>query len=447
MNIITRFAPSPTGPMHVGNARCALLNFLYAKKHNGKFILRIDDTDEKRNIKEGIQIILDSLKWLKITPSETFRQSQRKNIYNKFAQKLIKEQKVYPCYETQEELKKIKEEYIKNNKPFLYDRKSMFLSEKEIKNYNSIGRKPYYRFFLKNQKIVWQDGIKGKLSFETKNISDPVVIKTDGSITYLLSSVIDDIEMNITDIIRGEDHTINTAIQILLLESLKHNSIRFSHLSLLKMHDKKISKRQGNCSIEDIKKDKIHYMSLCSFLTTIGSKKNVQPYKNLTSLINDFSLLNYSKSTTQYDIYQLYKLNSKILKELDYSEIIAEIKKFYPNINFSEDFWNNIKVNITKIEDIKHWHEIIYDYTQRNKNQKYKNLIQIAISCLPSEINKNTWLKWTNTISKQSGLEGKELYLPLRRIITESEKGPKMQDIIPMLSRKEILKRLSNTIS
>ena len=230
--VLTRFAPSPTGNLHIGNARSALLNWIFAKKNNGDFILRIDDTDIERSKDSYIELIKKDLQWLNLSWSKTFKQSERKKIYNKRIEELKNNGRLYPCFESQEELLLKRKSLLSSGKPPIYDRSSLKLSEKEKENYLAKGTKPHWRFFINEKKIYWNDLIRGEVSFESENLSDPILIREDGSLLYHLPSVIDDISENITHIIRGEDHISNTAFHIQIFEALKSNSPTFGHHSL-----------------------------------------------------------------------------------------------------------------------------------------------------------------------------------------------------------------------
>ena len=249
MSVITRFAPSPTGLLHIGNVRTALINWLYTKKNNGKFILRIDDTDEDRSKQEYIDAIFKDCEWLGLSFDITFKQSERKNRYKQVIDQLISDGRLYPCYETPEELELSRKMQLASSKPPIYNRAALKLTSQQISEYQKLGRKPCYRFLMNKNNIAWQDLVKGHISFHGDNISDPIILKENGNITYLLCSVIDDIDYNISTIIRGEDHVVNTAVQIQMIEALKGNIPSFGHLSLIKSQDSKISKRTGGFDI------------------------------------------------------------------------------------------------------------------------------------------------------------------------------------------------------
>ncbi|EER21845.1 glutamate--tRNA ligase, partial [Rickettsia endosymbiont of Ixodes scapularis] len=320
--VITRFAPSPTGMLHVGNIRVALLNWLYAKKHNGQFILRFDDTDLERSKQEYKDAIEEDLKFLNINWGQTFNQLSRLNRYDEIKNLLLNKKRLYACYETPEELELKHKFQLSKGLPPIYDRASLNLTEEQAKKYIEQGRKPHYRFLVNHEPISWHDMIKGEVKYDGKALSDPIVIRADGSMTYMLCSVIDDIDYDITHIIRGEDHVSNTAIQIQMFEALNKIPPVFGHLSLIINKDEKISKRVGGFEIATLRKEiGIEAMAIASFFSLLGSSAQILPYKSIDKLANQFEISSFSKSPTIYQPEDLERLNHKLLISLDFDEV------------------------------------------------------------------------------------------------------------------------------
>lgn len=439
MTIITRFAPSPTGNMHIGGVRTALINFLFAKKHNGKFILRIDDTDVNRNIEGVKEQILGDLEWVGISYDEQFSQLERKFLYAQKVEVLKNNNFIYPCYETQEELKLERERQLELKMPPIYNRKD--LSKEQILLYEAEVRKPHYRFYLgKDIIITLNDLIRGKISFDVKNLSDPIVIKEDGTVTYLLSSVIDDIENCVTHIIRGEDHIINTATQIQMFNAFNSVVPKFAHLSLITQGGKKISKREGGYLIQDLK-GKILPISVINFLVNIGTKNPFLIKDSLEEITKDFDLGNYSSSISNYEEENLLEINKTILSNLTIDELNKELNKCHTNCLVTKEFWDLVKSNVKTLEDVFFWHKIIYSDIEQFDNLD-KNYLKEALALLPGQINSQTWDEWTKGLSIKTGRKGKDLYMPLRLALTGSTQGPCMKNLLPILGRDKIVRRL-----
>ena len=442
MTVITRFAPSPTGFLHVGNLRTALITWLYAKSNNGKFLLRIDNTDTKRSKDVYIRAIKEDLKWIGIDWDICFQQSDRIAKYENAKNNLIKSGRLYACYETEEELALKKKSLLSRNLPPIYDRASLKLTDEQKIDLESKGIKPYWRFLLNNEDISWNDKVRGNLHFDPKNLSDPVLIRTDGSLTYSLASVVDDIDYGITDIIRGEDHISNSAIHIQLFKALSSEPPNFSHISLMTTKDKKLSKREGDFSIKELRKNGILPSTIATFFAKIGSSENIKIGKNIKNLINEFSFGKLSKSTVQYDYTELLTFNTKVIHSLSFDEI----KNYLKSLNLDdidEEFWLSIRPNINAFKDIEFWHKICKkDIHTEIVN---KELISLAKDLLPNtEFDSNTWNTWIDSIKKHTKLRGKELFMPIRLALTGKETGPELKDLLPLIGRNLVIRRLSD---
>lgn len=443
--IITRFAPSPTGMLHVGNIRAALLNWLYAKKHNGQFILRFDDTDLERSKQEYKDAIEEDLKFLNLNWDQTFNQLSRLSRYDEIKNLLLDKKRLYACYETPEELELKRKFQLSKGLPPIYDRASLNLTEEQTQKYIEQGRKPHYRFLVNHEPISWHDMIKGEVKYDGKALSDPIVIRADGSMTYMLCSVIDDIDYDITDIIRGEDHVSNTAIQIQMFEALNTTPPTFGHLSLIINKDEKISKRVGGFEIATLRKEiGIEAMAIASFFSLLGSSAQILPYKSMEKLANQFEISSFSKSPTIYHPEDLERLNHKLLISLDFDEVKDRLKEIDAEY-IDENFWLSVRPNLQKLRDVKDWWEICH----KTPNVKILNLdkeyLKQAAELLPQgEITKDSWSIWTKEITNITGKKGKELFLPLRLALTGRESGPEIAGVLPLIDREEIIKRLTS---
>ncbi|AFB26078.1 MULTISPECIES: glutamate--tRNA ligase [spotted fever group] len=443
--VITRFAPSPTGMLHVGNIRAALLNWLYAKKHNGQFILRFDDTDLERSKQEYKDAIEEDLKFLKINWDQTFNQISRLSRYDAIKNLLLDKKRLYACYETPEELELKRKFQLSKGLPPIYDRASLNLTEEQAKKYIEQGRKPHYRFLVNHEPISWHDMIKGEVKYDGKALSDPIVIRADGSMTYMLCSVIDDIDYDITHIIRGEDHVSNTAIQMQMFEALNTTPPTFGHLSLIINKDEKISKRVGGFEIATLRKEiGIEAMAIASFFSLLGSSAQILPYKSMEKLANQFEISSFSKSPTIYQPEDLERLNHKLLISLDFDTVKERLKEIDAEY-IDENFWLSVSPNLQKLRDVKDWWEICHQTPNVENLNLDKEYLKQAAELLPKgEITKDSWSIWTKEITNITGRKGKELFLPLRLALTARESGPEIASVLPLIDREEIIKRLTS---
>ncbi len=441
MTLKTRFAPSPTGLLHIGNARSAVINWAYTKNKGGEFILRIDDTDLKRSKKEYENKIKDNLSWLGLSWTKTFNQSQRKNIYDEKILLLKKSKKIYPCFESPEELSLKRKTQLLSGKPPIYDRASLKLTSDQIENLIKKGKIPHWRFKLEEEIIEWQDLIKGKVSFDSKNLSDPVIIREDGSLLYHLPSVVDDVEEKITDIIRGEDHITNTAFHIQLFKSLKAKIPRFGHHPFLT--DEKgesFGKRLGSLSIQRMHEDGFESLTLLNYLLSIGTSKNLSKEKNIDMLVNNFNINSLASSSPKFSINVLKLLNKDMLQSYDFSDV--KQKFFDLNIkDVNEGFWIFIKNNINFFSESLDWFNII------NSTKTYidnaNDYLNLAAELLPEgPFDETTWDTWIDLIKNKTGKKGKDLFMPIRLALTGREKGPELKYLLPLLTKEHILKKL-----
>ena len=437
-----RFAPSPTGYLHIGNFRTALINFLFAKNKNGHFMLRIDDTDDERSLKKYEDAIKEDLSWVGINWDSLEKQSSRLSYYDQALQKLLDKKRAYPCFETAEELSLKRKKQLSSGKPPIYDRSALNLSDSDIADFKAKGRSPHYRFLLDHKDVNWNDLVKGASQYNMSNLSDPVIIREDGRVIYTLASVVDDIDFEVTDILRGEDHMTNSAAQIQLFEALESSPPNLGHLSLLTdISGAGLSKRMGSISLRDLKDEGFQPMAISSLLSKVGTSDAVEIFRDINQIISDFDISKFGKSKPKFDKNELRGLNSKFFKMLDFSDISNQLKNF--NFKISSDFWELVKGNIENLEELELWWNIIYGNIERKSNDE--NFLNTALEILPEgNFDKNTWTNWTSILMKETGRKGKELYNPLRMCLTGQNKGPEMATLVFLMGKEKVLERLTN---
>ena len=438
--IITRFAPSPTGLLHVGNIRTALFNYLFSLKNSGKFILRIDDTDSERSTEEFSNQILNDLDWLGIKIDEIHKQSERLEIYKVYFQKLIDCNYVYKCYETAEELDTKRKRLVARRMPPVYDRSSLYLSDDEVKQYLDEGRKPYWRFKLSGKRTNFNDLIRGEVSVDTSAQSDPVIVREDGGFLYNLPSVIDDIEMGITNIIRGEDHVTNSGIQVEMFKCLEKEPPIFGHHPLLvDENGDPFSKRNSAASVKGLMEENYEPMAINSLNASIGTSLEINIFKSLNDIANEIDLNQIARAPARFSMNQLSRLNSDILSRLDIETVSERLKS--NDIIFDQKIWDVIKSNIRNINEYKEWYEIINGSIKvENLDQDFINLTESLLPLEPWD--DSTWGDWIALIKKSSDKKGKDLFLPLRRAITGLNDGPELKNIILLMGYDKMKTRL-----
>ena len=440
MTVITRFAPSPTGLLHLGNIRTALINWLYARTHNGKFILRIDDTDQERSKDEYISKIKYDLEWLGIDYDDTFNQSSRFERYREQFEKLKADGRIYPCYETPEELERKRKLQMASGGKQVYDRSSLSLTDEEKRAYEDDGRKPHWRFLLQTERLKWNDLLKGELDIDLTSLSDPVLFREDGVPLYTFSSAVDDIDYNITNVIRGDDHTSNTAVQIEIINAIDKNRITFAHHALLKASSgDKLSKRDNVISIDSFRKSNLEPLAILSLLATIGTSQSIELKDSVNQIISEFKLETISTSPGRIEIDVLNALNKKQVQKLNFDEVSERLKNIDEKID--EKFWNTIRSNLETVEGVKQWSDIVFD--SKSIEAEDKEYIKSAMELIPDDPwDENTWELWTSAIKEKTGRKGKELFLPLREAFTGMSHGPEMKLLIQLIGREKILERV-----
>jgi len=431
--MLTRFAPSPTGYLHIGNARTALICAIVARKNGGKFMLRIDDTDLERSKAEYEEAIKQDLEWLGLKWDSFARQSERLAQYEKVKQQLIDSGRLYPCFETQEELEIRRKMQLSRGLPPVYDRAALKLTKEQIEANIAAGKKPHYRFKMEHTDIVWEDGIRGTTKFNGAHISDPIVIRETGAYTYMLPSTVDDADFKVTHVVRGEDHVTNTATQIQMFEAMGVTIPNFMHLALIKGKEGKISKREGGFEIRSLREEGIEPMAILSFLARVGTSDPIEARADLDALIKEFEPSKFSRSMAIYDPLEIERLNAKIVHEMDYSHIKNRVQ-------VDEKFWNAVRLNLTKVEEVNVWWKICNE----DVGTAADDFTRQAATMLPPEPwDANTWNQWIEAVKAETGRKGKELFMPLRLALTGMEHGPELKDMLPLIGRERALKRLN----
>lgn len=432
--IKVRFAPSPTGFMHIGNTRTALFNWLLAKKLGGKFMLRIDDTDLLRSKAEYEDAIRDVLTWMGLTWSEEARQTARSDRYNEVTAKLISDGRIYACYETAEELEFMRKKLMNKGLPPIYDRGALSLTKEQIAKYVAEGRKPHYRFKLIDGDIIWNDMVRGECKYLAQNLSDPIIIREDGSFLYHLPSVIDDVDFGITHIVRGEDHVTNTASQVQMFEALGGKVPTFAHLPLLTGKEGKLSKRLGSLGVRELRAEGVEAMSISSFLAKLGTSEAIEPFYSLDDLAQSLDFAKIGRSQPKFDEEELKHFNTKLIHTLPYSAV-------KDRVNVDEQFWNAVKANLNIIDDVKSWAEICHQKV--NPIVEDKELTDMAAEILPAEPwNVETWNLWLNEVKTKTDKKGKDLFHPIRLALTAQPNGPELKILLPLIGREKAYKRL-----
>jgi glutamyl-tRNA synthetase len=441
MSVKVRFAPSPTGRLHVGNVRTALANWLFAKGQDGTFVLRIDDTDLERSTKEFEQGIKDDLTWLGMVWDETDKQSARFAHYEAAAEKLKAAGRLYPAYETQDELTHRRNMQRKLGKPPIYDRAALDLTPAEIAAYEAEGRRPHWRFKLDGRRVVWNDLVRGECDVDTASMSDPVLIREDGLFLYTLPSVVDDVEMKITHVIRGEDHVTNTGAQIEIFEALGAKAPQFAHMPLLvDASGSGLSKRdlEGKLAIGNLRDAGYEPLAVVSYLGRIGTSDTVEPMESNIALARTFAFDKMGRAPARFHEEDLDRLNAGVLHAMPYAA--AQPRLQATNVDLGEAFWNAVRANLGKFEDAAGWaavvrgpiHPVIEDQA----------FIATAARLLPQTLDENAWRAWGEAITAETGAKGRNLFMPLRLAITGLERSPDMAGLLPVIGRERIEKRL-----
>ncbi len=440
MSIRLRFAPSPTGRLHVGNVRTALLNWLFALRQDGQVLLRIDDTDLARSTKEFEQGIEDDLTWLGLKWGERANQSHRFEAYEKAAAKLKAAGLLYPCYETEDELDRRRKIAQATGKPPVYDRAALKLTDAERAKLESEGRKPHWRFKLSGQRRDWVDLVRGPQSIDTASLSDPVLIREDGAFLYTLPSVVDDVDFKITHIVRGEDHVTNSGVQIEIFEALGGDVPAFGHFPLLVGADGgALSKRLGSLSVGELAAEGYEPMAVLSHLAKIGTSDPVEARTQLGQLAEEFTFEKIGRAPARFDPEELKRVNASVLHQTEYAVVKERLAKL--GADRGEAFWNAIRANISLLPEVRQWAHIVDGPIEPFVPDAA--FASAAAEVLPKgAYDQTTWAAFTNAVKDKTGAKGKALFMPLRQALTGLDHGPEMAALFPLIGEEKARKRL-----
>lgn len=440
MTVITRFAPSPTGHLHVGNIRAALHNWLWARKSGGAFLLRLDDTDVERSRPEYADAIRADLRWLGLNWDSEARQSDRFALYEQKFEALKASGRVYPAYETSQELELRRKVLLGRGLPPVYDRAALSLTADQIAAHEAEGRRPHWRFRLDHdQPIVWTDLIRGDQRFDPKLLSDPVIRRADGSWLYMLPSVIDDIDMGVTHVLRGEDHVSNTATQIQMFAALGAPFPHFAHEALLTGSEGKLSKRLGSLGVAHFREIGLEPMAVLSLLARLGSSMAIEPVIDPPPLIETFDFAHFGRAPARFDEGELAALNQKIVHQLPYAAVADRLPA-----GMHERAWDAIRPNLETVSQVDDWWRIVTGPIDApdpaHEDRDFLVLAHAALS--ESAFDAGVWRTLTEKLKADTDRKGKTLFLPLRRALTGLDHGPDMGQLLPLIGRDEALKRL-----
>ncbi len=432
---ITRFAPSPTGWIHVGNLRTALMNYLIARKAGGEFILRIDDTDQNRSKEEYVDGIKRDLDWLGLHWDRVERQSLRLDRYAEAADRLREMGRFYEAFETPTELDLKRKKQLNMGKPPVYDRAALKLSEAEKDALRAERGSGAWRFKLIQDRIVWNDGILGDVSIDGASVSDPVLIRADGQILYTLASVVDDTEMGVTHVVRGSDHVTNTGTQIQIMQALGGTVPAFAHHSLLTgPQGEALSKRLGTLALKDLREQGIAPQALLSLMSRLGSSDPVELRTDMEELIAGFDISRFGSAPTKFDAEDLKPLTARYLQTMSVEDVADDIRALGVPDDQAPLFWSVTRENITTLHDLAGWWKMFTEGAEPVIDDEDKAFIAEAMALLPDgAFDENTWADWTAVVKEKTGRKGKGLFMPLRKALTGQAHGPDMSSVMPLL--------------
>lgn len=448
---IVRFAPSPTGAIHIGNARTALLNALYAARHHGDFILRFDDTDAERSREDYAAAIEVDLAWLGIAPDLTLRQSARGALYDAAAEKLREAGRLYPCYETAEELERKRRLQQARGRPPVYDRAALALTAQERAAFEAQGRRPHWRFLLDRTTVRWDDLIRGASHVDSASLSDPVLIRADGSYLYTLPSVVDDLDCKVTLVIRGEDHVANTAVQIELFEALAGAGAapRFAHHNLLTTASGEgLSKRSGALSIGRLREAGVEALAVAACAVQIGSSAPLHPVASFRQLVGEFDLALLSRAPARFDEADLEALSARTLHGFDFETVRDRLAAHDVVGARAEPFWLAVRGNLRTFLDVVEWWRVVDGEIAPPDQPEEADFLAAAAAALPPEpYDARSWSQWTQGLKESFGRKGRALFHPLRLALTGREDGPELAALLPLIGRVRASARLRGRVA
>ncbi len=455
MTVTVRFAPSPTGYIHIGNTRTALANWLYAQKNSGNFILRYDDTDVERSRDEYAKAIAVDLEWLGIRPDRVEYQSKRFDIYAKAVETLKQAGLLYACYETPDELERRRKLRLARRLPPVYGREALKLTDTEKAAFEAEGRKPHWRFLLPNfandpfaterTEVHWDDLVRGPQVVDLASMSDPVLLREDGTYLYTLPSVVDDIDMGVTHIIRGDDHVTNTGVQIAIFRALGAEPPAFGHHNLLTTTTGEgLSKRTGALSVGSLRESGYEPMAVASLAVLIGTSENVAAAPSMEALAEHFDLASITKSAAKFDPAELDTLNRSLLHEMSFESAKPRLEALGISGEKTEAFWLAVRGNLDRFNDAQHWWQVVSGDLPEvaELSDEDRAFVQEAFTLLPDgPWDRDTWKQWVDAAKVKSGRKGKGLFMPLRLVLTGQAHGPELADLLVLMGPEKVQSR------
>ena len=444
MHVVTRFAPSPTGQLHVGNIRTALHNWLWARTNGGQFILRLDDTDRERSSDEHAQAIREDLAWLGLAPDAEYRQSERFDRYEAALETLHAAGRAYPAYETAQELDLKRKIQLSRGKPPVYDRAALALTPEDRARLEAEGRRPHWRFKLDHDvPIHWFDGIRGEQDLDPALLSDPVIRREDGSWLYMLPSVVDDIDMGVTHVVRGEDHVTNTGLQLQMFQAVGAEVPAFAHAALLVGSEGKLSKRLGSLGVEAMREEGIEAIALLAKLARIGTSQPVEPVTGPEPLIESFHFECFGRAPARFDMDELRALNARIVHQLGYESVADRLPS-----GMTAEAWEAIRPNLKTVAEVTDWWAIVQGPVEHKAPDEDREYLEIAAR-IAGDLDwaENPWARLTSALKERTGRTGKSLFLPLRQALTGRDSGPEMAALLPLIGKEQSAERLSAALS
>ena len=441
-NVKVRFAPSPTGNLHVGNLRTALVNYLFARSKGGHFMLRIDDTDTERSTAAFEASIRTDLEWMGMNHDSGDRQSERLGQYDAALQRLLADGRAYACYETPEELALKRKAQLSAGRPPVYDRAALKLSEDQKAAFEADGRRPHFRFLLNDAEVAWHDMVRGDVAYHMSSLSDPVLFREDGRVIYTMASVVDDIDHAITHIIRGEDHVTNSAAQIQLFEALGACAPEMGHVALLAGADGEgLSKRLGSLSICQLRDEGMQPAAIASLLARIGTADPVVPQPALGEIIDGFDLSRFGRATAKFDPAELAQINARVIQQLDFATVEAELAA--AGVGGGEPFWQAVRDNLGIVAEAADWWSVCTAPVTPVIEAEAQAVTNAAAELLPDgDLPAEIWGDWTSAIATATGVKGRGLFMPLRLALTGRQKGPEIAPLLSFMGRARVIERL-----
>ncbi len=443
-NPVVRFAPSPTGRIHIGNTRPALLNYLFTKAHGGSFVLRFDDTDTERSRVEYAESIADDLDWLGVVPDLVVRQSDRTTLYAAATERLKQNGRLYPAYESADELDRRRKRLQARGLPPVYDRAALALSPEAQARYEAEGRRPHWRFKLDQRIVGWHDLVRGESHIDCASLSDPVLLREDGTYLYTLPSVVDDMDLGITHVIRGEDHVTNTAVQIQIFQALGQEvPPAFGHHNLLvTASGEGLSKRSGALSIAALRQDGIEALAVAAMAVLTGSASSIRPVASLQELEAEVDLGRLSRTPARFDEAELRTLSAKTLHGLPFAAVQTRLANAGIAGPKAEPFWMAVRGNLSRFDDVAAWWGVVESRVAPVIEDQ--SFLEQALALLPpAPWTLETWTVWTDALKASSGRKGRALFHPLRLALTGRETGPDLKHLLPLIGRATASARLA----